>query len=84
MSITTKQKPQKTRKKVPHHVQKRLYAKFLNQPVIIHLTTGEKVKGKLTEYDEYTIAVSFKQDEIMLFKHAISLIRPDRTEIKNR
>lgn len=49
---------------------------------MIHLTSGVKVKGKLTEYDQYTLAVSVKNDEVMIFKHAIALIRPDRTEVE--
>lgn len=79
---TTKQKPQQKSNRIPHKVQKRLYAKFLNQPVVVHLTSGTKVKGKLTEYDEYTLAISVKKDEVMIFKHAIALIRPDRTEVE--
>ncbi|MEK5445165.1 MULTISPECIES: RNA chaperone Hfq [Bacillaceae] len=79
---TTAQKPQQKTKKTPHHVQKRLFDKFLKQSVVIHLTSGVKVKGKLTEYDQYTLAVSVKNDEVMIFKHAIALIRPDRTEVE--
>ncbi|USK31576.1 hypothetical protein LIT32_26975 (plasmid) [Bacillus sp. CMF21] len=30
------------------------------------------------------MAVSVKQDEVMNFKHAISLIRPDRSEIEEK
>ncbi|MEK5066832.1 RNA chaperone Hfq [Cytobacillus sp. FSL R5-0596] len=78
---TTLQHPQQKSKKVPHKVQKRLYAKFLKKPVVVHLTSGVKVKGKLTEYDEYTLAVSVKDEEVMIFKHAIALIRPDHTEV---
>ncbi|AIE61786.1 RNA chaperone Hfq [Bacillus methanolicus] len=77
MSTELKQKPQK---KEPHHVQKRLYQKFLNQSVVVHLVSGLKVKGKLTEYDQYTIAVSVKKEEMMIYKHAISLIRPYHSE----
>lgn len=79
---TTAQKPKQKTKRIPHQVQKRLYDKFLKQSVVIHLTSGIKVKGKLTEYDEYTLAVSVKNDEVMIFKHAIALIRPDRTEVE--
>lgn len=78
---TKQKKPQKT-PKFTHKVQKRLYAKFMNQTIVIHLLSGTKVKGKLTEEDTYSLAVTVKNDEVLLFKHAIALIRPDRTEVE--
>lgn len=84
MTTTTKQKPQKSQNKEPHHVQKRLYQKFMNQSVVVHLVSGLKVKGKLTDFDQYTIAVSVKGEEVMLFKHAVGLIRSYKTEDEDK
>ena len=38
---------QKSKKIPPDKVQKRLYTKLLNQPVVIYLTSGVKVKGRI-------------------------------------
>ncbi|OHR74073.1 RNA chaperone Hfq [Bacillus sp. UMB0893] len=74
---------QKPKKRNPHHTQNRLYHKYLNQSVVIHMLTGLKVKGKLLEYDHYCIAVLIQEDEILIFKHAIALIRPNNPEREN-
>ena len=63
---------------------KALYQKFMNQSVIVHLISGLKVKGKLTDFDQYTIAVSVKGEEVMLFKHAVGLIRPYKQEDEDK
>lgn len=38
---------QKSKKIPPHKVQKRLYIKLLNQPVVIYLTSVVKVKERV-------------------------------------
>ena len=52
-------------------------AKQQQTPMIIYTMNGFQVKGKITNYDRFTILVDSDGVEKMLYKHAVSTIQPD-------
>jgi host factor-I protein len=76
MTIAEKQK-----KLHPHHLQNRLYHKYMDKAVVCHLVNGVKIKGTLQMYDHYSISIKVKGDEILIYKHAVAFLRPFNAEL---
>ena len=55
---------------------------FLNQarknktPIQIYLLNGKPLMGKIISFDNFTIILSGKDQQFMIYKHAISTIIP--------
>ena len=60
---------------------------FLNQArqenliVLIHLTNGSTLEGKVKGFDNFTLVLSNKGRENLVYKHAVSTIVPLRSGI---
>ena len=74
--VPEEKKVKQKQKNHGHAVQNRLFNKFLNETVVIVTNENVKIKGRLTEYDQYALAIEVKEEEILIFKHAIAYIRP--------
>jgi len=56
-----------------------LYSLRTNKiPVTIYLMNGVKVEGIITGYDQYTIIITGKGKQSIIFKHAVSTIIPQK------
>lgn len=57
---------------------------FLNQarkghiPVTIHLTNGFQLKGQVKGFDNFTIILDSEGKQILIYKHAVSTISPQK------
>lgn len=57
---------------------------FLNQarkghiPVTIHLTNGFQLKGYVKGFDNFTIILDNDGKQILIYKHAVSTISPQK------
>lgn len=55
---------------------------FLNQvkrervPVIVYLTNGFQIRGKVVGFDSFTVVLLSDGRQMMIYKHAISTISP--------
>ncbi len=45
-----------------------------NTLITIFLINGYKIEGKIKNFDKYTILIESENQEILVFKHAISTI----------
>ncbi len=45
-----------------------------NKNVTIYLTSGLPIRGKIKEFDSYTIFVESEKRKILIYKHAISTV----------
>jgi len=48
------------------------------QVVTVYTTNGFQMKGRITGFDQYMVALEIKDTQNLLYKHAISTIQPDR------
>ncbi len=46
--------------------------------VTVFITNGYQLKGRITAFDQYVIAVENQGVQQLVYKHAVSTIRPDR------
>ena len=46
--------------------------------VTIYLVNGIKLQGKIRSFDKFTVILENKNQEQMIFKHAISTVSPQR------
>ncbi len=51
-------------------------ARRAETPLHVMLTNGATVSGRLINFDTYSLIVEAEQETILLFKHAICLVRP--------
>ncbi|SHH52891.1 RNA-binding protein Hfq [Clostridium collagenovorans DSM 3089] len=47
-------------------------------PVTIHLVNGFQIKGNVTGFDSFTVVLDSEGKQMMLYKHAISSITPQK------
>ncbi len=45
-------------------------------PVTIYFVSGAKVTGTLESFDKYSVILDSPDRQLLIFKHAISVIRP--------
>jgi host factor-I protein len=45
-------------------------------PVTIYFVSGAKVTGTIGSFDKYSVILDSPDRQLLIFKHAISLIRP--------
>jgi host factor-I protein len=45
-------------------------------PVTIYFVSGAKVTGTIDSFDKYSVILDSPDRQLLIFKHAISLIRP--------
>ncbi len=46
--------------------------------VTVFITNGYQMKGRITAFDQYVIAVENQGVQQLVYKHAVSTIQPDR------
>ncbi len=49
-------------------------AKEKNQEVVIYLTRGNRINGKILDQDKYTVLVKSESGTSLIYKHAISTV----------
>jgi host factor-I protein len=54
------------------------YARRERLAVLIQLMTGEKLEGRIKNFDRFAVIVEIEGADHMLFKHAIASIRTPR------
>lgn len=55
-------------------------AKRRQTPMTIYMMNGFQVKGKIKDFDRFTIIIECDGREKMLYKNAVSTIQPDDQE----
>lgn len=69
---------------MPQNRIQNLQDNFLNQlrkertPVVVYLTNGVRLKGTIKGFDNFVILLK-ENNELLIYKHAISTIIPERT-----
>jgi host factor-I protein len=52
-------------------------------PVIIYLTNGFQIKGLVKGFDSFTVVLDCDGKQMMIYKHAISTINPQKVILFN-
>ena len=66
----------------PERPQQNIQDDFLNRvrrermPVTIFLTSGAKLSGRIKSFDKYSLVLEADNQELLVFKHAISSVVP--------
>jgi len=47
-------------------------------PITVHLTNGFQIKGNVKGFDSFTVILDSEGKQMMVYKHAISTITPQR------
>jgi host factor-I protein len=60
----------------PHELQLAFLKAHLNKPITVSLISGIRLTGTLKQFDTYSLLLSGDAGDNLIFKHAISTLRP--------
>ncbi|WP_324618525.1 RNA chaperone Hfq [Bacillus subtilis] len=84
MSITkekTRKYQQEKKKPSPHRIQNSYLQRHVGHTIVCLLNSKNKVKGKLLEYDTYTLLLENSEgEEFLVFKHHIELVKKSKSQ----
>ncbi|WP_243292844.1 RNA chaperone Hfq [Bacillus sp. FJAT-47783] len=68
----------------PHRIQNGLLQRNVGHLVSCLLNSGNKISGKLLDYDTYTLLLEIPDtgEEILIFKHHIEIVRTKKNKAK--
>ena len=61
-------------------------AKNQQFPMVVYMMNGFQMRGKITDFDDFTIIVESDGKQQLLYKHAVSTVSPiyQKTDTGNR
>lgn len=61
-----------------HNLQNEFFnaARKARTPIVVFLSNGKKLIGRLKSFDKFTLLLESHQGELIVFKHAISTVSP--------
>lgn len=60
----------------PNEAQSAFLSRNLGRPVTVYLVNGIKLTARLRQYDQFSILLENGNEQLLVFKHAISTVIP--------